>query len=139
MASFVLLSTGMGNTAKKILIADTSESFRASLRSFLQSLGHEVCEATNGSEVVNKISQDRPDLIMVDVQLANVNGDEIAVYLKRNMATRNIPLVISAGWTTACNIESRISRAITAGAEEILYKPFQLPMLRNILRTYLFA
>ena len=129
----------MGNATKRILIVDTNDSFRASLRAFLQSLGHEVTEITSGAEVIERVSSSRPDLIMMDVQLPDINGDEIAVQLKRNMATRSIPLVISTGWTTACNVESRISRALTAGAEEILYKPFQMPMLRNILRSYLFA
>jgi response regulator of citrate/malate metabolism len=38
-----------------------------------------------------------------------------------------------------CNVEERIQRAVNAGAEEVLYKPFQFPMLRDVLRTYLFA
>lgn len=135
----MLIGFVMENKAKKILIADTNETFRASLRVFLQGLGHEVREATNGDEIICTIAADRPDLILMDVQLPGMNGDEIAVQLKRNMATRNIPLLISAAWSTACNIEARISRALTAGAEEILYKPFQLPMLRNVLRSYLFA
>jgi response regulator of citrate/malate metabolism len=45
--------------------------------------------------------------------------------------------VINTGWTTACNIEDRIDRARNAGAVEILYKPLQFPMLRDVLRTYL--
>jgi response regulator of citrate/malate metabolism len=55
------------------------------------------------------------------------------------MSTRNIPVIINTGWTTACNVEERIHRALIAGAAEILYKPFQLPMLRDVLRTYLVA
>jgi CheY-like chemotaxis protein len=55
------------------------------------------------------------------------------------MSTRNIPVVINTGWTMDCNVEERISRALNAGAVEVLYKPFQLPMLRDVLRTYLFA
>jgi response regulator of citrate/malate metabolism len=48
-------------------------------------------------------------------------------------------VIINSGWTTACNVEERIHRALNAGAEEILYRPLQFPTLRNVLRTYLFA
>ena len=68
-----------------------------------------------------------------------MNGDEVTARLKANSSTRNIPVVIHTGWTTACNVEDRINRALNAGAAEILYKPFQLPMLRDVLRTYLLA
>jgi two-component system cell cycle response regulator DivK len=80
-----------------------------------------------------------PDLILMDVRLPGMNGDEVTARLKKNMSTRNIPVVINTGWTMDCNVEERISRALNAGAVEVLYKPFQLPMLRDVLRTYLFA
>ncbi|HEY7713103.1 MAG TPA: response regulator [Candidatus Binatia bacterium] len=129
----------MANSARKILIVDSNDGFRESLRKFIQSLGHEVFEATNGLEGIDKASTLHPDLIMMDVRLPDVNGDEVTVRLKRNMSTRNIPVIINTGWTTACNVEERIHRALIAGAAEILYKPFQLPMLRDVLRTYLVA
>ena len=135
----MLLPPSMRNTAKKILIVDSNDSFRESLRAFIQSLGHEVFEADTGPEAIEKVSSIHPDLIIMDVQLPGMNGDEVTARLKRNMSTRNIPVIINSGWTTACNVEERIHRALTSGAEEILYKPFQLPMLRDVLRTYLFA
>jgi CheY-like chemotaxis protein len=67
-----------------------------------------------------------------------MNGDEATARLKAKMSTRNIPILINTGWTTACNIEERANRALLAGAAEILYKPFHLSMLRDVLRTYLF-
>jgi CheY-like chemotaxis protein len=76
---------------------------------------------------------------MMDMRLPELNGDEVTVRLKANRFTRNIPVIISTGWTTACNIEQRIDRALNAGAAEILYRPFQLPMLRDVLRTHLLA
>lgn len=48
-------------------------------------------------------------------------------------------MVINTGWTTACNVDERADRALNAGAAEILYKPFYLPMLRDVLRSYLLA
>jgi len=76
---------------------------------------------------------------MMDIRLPGLNGDEVTVRLKRNMSTRNIPLVLNSGWTTDCNVEERANRALNAGAAEILYRPFQLPLLRDVLRSHLLA
>lgn len=129
----------MRNTTRKILIVDGDDAFRESLAAFIKSLGHEVFEAATGLDAMEKASSTNPDLIIMDVYLPGMNGDEVTKRLKANMSTQNIPVVINSGWTTACNIEERISRALRAGAAEVLYKPFQLPMLRDVLRTYLLA
>jgi CheY-like chemotaxis protein len=129
----------MRNTAKKILIVDENDACRESLGASIKGLGYEVFEAATGPEALDKASTMHPDLIMMDLRLPGMNGDEATARLKRNVATQNIPVVISTAWTTACNIGDRVNRALEAGAEEILYKPFQLPMLRDVLRTYLLA
>jgi len=139
VAPFVLLALSMWNTTKKILIVDGNGAFRESLRIFITSLGHEVFEAATGPEAIEITSSIHPDLIIMDVHLPEMNGDEVTARLKANRVTRNIPVVIDSGWTTACNVEERISRALNAGAAEVLYKPFQFPMLRDVLRTYLMA
>ena len=76
---------------------------------------------------------------MMDLHLPGMNGDEATARLKRNVSTRHIPVVINTSWITACNVGDRADRALEAGAEEILYKPFHLTMLRDVLRTYLLA
>lgn len=139
LASLVLQPPYMQTTAKKILIVDSNDAFRESLRQFITGLGHEVFEAATGQEAIEKACNIHPELIMMDVRLPGMNGDEVTARLKRNMSTRHIPVVINAAWSMACNVEERIHRALNAGAAEILYKPFQFPMLRDVLRTYLLA
>ena len=129
----------MQHTAKKILIVDNNDSCRESLGAFIKGLGYEVFEAATGLEAIDRASSIRPNLIMMDLSLPGMNGDEATTRLKRNASTRHIPVVINTSWTTTCNVEDRANRALDAGAEEILYKPFHLPMLRDVLRTYLFA
>jgi CheY-like chemotaxis protein len=125
------------STSKKILIVDGSSINRESLSEFFTSLGHDVAEAQTGLEALEKASTLQPDLIMMAVCLPGLNGDEVTVKLKRNISTRRIPIVISTGWTTEFNSEERIMRAVNAGAAQILYKPFQLPVLRDVLRTHM--
>jgi CheY-like chemotaxis protein len=129
----------MSGKTKKILIVDSNDRFRESLRVFIKTLGHEVLEAVTGFEAIAATTTFHPDLIIMDVQLPGMNGDEVTKRLKANSATRNIPVVIDSGWTTAFNVEEHISRALNAGAAEVLYKPFQLTMLRDVMRTYLLA
>jgi CheY-like chemotaxis protein len=129
----------MGNTAKKILIVDGNDTSREALRGVIKGLGHEVFEAVTGPEAIDRAATIHPDLIMMELRLPEMNGDEATKRLKSNLSTRSIPVVINTGWTTACNVEGRADRAMLAGAAEILYKPFYLPMLRDVLRTYLFA
>jgi two-component system, sensor histidine kinase len=129
----------MSNKTKKILIVDSNDTFRESLCVFIKGLGHEVFEATTGHEAIAVASSVQPGLIIMDVQLPGINGDEVTKRLKANSATRKIPVVIDSGWTTACNVEEHISRALNAGAAEVLYKPFQFPMLRDVMRTYWLA
>ncbi len=135
----MLLLPFMRNASKKILLVDSDETFRQSLSKFIKGLGHEVFEGTTGPEAVEKAASIRPDLIIMEVRLPEMNGDEVTRRLKANRLTRNIPVVINTGWTTACNVEERINRALNAGADEVLYKPFQLPTLRDVLRAYLMA
>jgi CheY-like chemotaxis protein len=127
----------MRERSKKILIVDSDNAFRESVRTFIKTLGHEVFEATTGPEAIEKAFSIRPDLIMMDIRLPGLNGDDVTARLKTNRSTRNIPVVINTGWTTACNVEERVNRALLAGAAEILYRPFQFPTLRSVLRTYL--
>lgn len=129
----------MQNTAKRVLIVDSDESYRESLRRFITGLGHEVFEAATGQEALDKTSSIHPDLIMMDVRLPGMSGDEVTTCLKKDLSTRKIPVIINTGWTMTCNVEESINRALNAGAEEILYRPFHLTMLRDVLRTYLLA
>jgi CheY-like chemotaxis protein len=127
----------MANRTKKILIVDNNDAWRDTLGGFIKGLGHEVFEAATGLEAVDRASSLRPDLIMMDLSLPEMNGDEATVRLKRNASTRNIPVVINTSWSMSCNVGDRADRALDAGAEEILYKPFHLTALREVLRTYL--
>jgi CheY-like chemotaxis protein len=127
----------MTTAPKKVLIVDDNANNRESLREVFTTLGHDVVEAHTGSEALEKASSLQPDLIMMAVRLPGLNGDEVTAKLKRNLSTRRIPIVLNTGWSTEFNSEERIARAVNAGAAEVLYRPFQLPVLRDVLRTHM--
>src|SRR5262249_22051439 len=129
----------MRNTAKKILIADENDACRESLGVSIKSLGYEVLEAATGPEAIEKASSLHPNLIMLELRFRGMNGDETTGRLKKKLSPRNMPGLIAPPCTPACNVGDRVDRALEAGAEEILYKPFHSTMLRDVLRTYLLA
>ncbi len=126
LASFVRLLRCMWNTVKKILIVDSNERLsRIDAEHLSKVWATKSSKQLRVLDALEKASSLHPDLIIMDVRLAGMNGDEVTARLKKNMSTRNIPVVINTGWTIDCNVEERISRALNAGAVEVLYKPFQ--------------
>lgn len=133
----MLLRPYMPNTAKKVLIVDYNEASREFLGEFIKRLGYEVFEAITGQEAIDRACTLQPDLIIMELRLPGIHGDEVTARLKGNVATQNIPVVINTAWSTTCHIGDGVARALEAGAAEILYKPFELAMLRDVLRSYL--
>ncbi len=74
-----------------------------------------------------------PDLIMMDIGLPGIAGDEATACLKANPATQEIPVIINTAFATG----PQTKRALDAGAAEILHKPFPLAMLCDVLSKYL--
>src|SRR5437773_11501953 len=114
----------MRSTTKKILIVDENDACRDSLGVSLEGLGYEVLEAATGLEAIDKASSLHPDLIMIDLRLPGMNGDEATACIKRNLSTRNIPVVISTGWTTDCNVRDFVDRVLDAGPAENSYNRY---------------
>ena len=106
---------------------------RELLEKLVNCFGYDVIKAGSGTEAIIQASEKHPDLILMDIYLPEMTGDEITARLKANPATRDIPVII----TTAFQERDVTNRALHAGAAEILPKPFSLTMLRRILDRYL--
>src|SRR5262245_40397741 len=79
-----------------VLIVDDHPSFRATAKRLLQSEGFDVVgEAENGAEAVRKANELGPDLVLLDVQLPDLNGFEVASLLRRNGSSPDVVLVSS--------------------------------------------
>lgn len=103
----------------KILIVD-DEPFNVDyLEQELEDLGYETVSAGNGKEAVNRVANEPPDLILLDVMMPVMDGFTVCRILKGNEQTRLIPIVIM---TALDGIEDRI-KGIEAGADDFLTKP----------------
>lgn len=81
-------------TTKHILIVDDDTHIRELLQQELTQAGYQVQEARDGVEAIHQVRCHRPDLIILDVMMPEVNGFDVAAALKNNPTTANIPIII---------------------------------------------
>ena len=120
---------------KKILIVEDNNDWRDLLAQFISLFGYDAIQANSGREAIGKAFEMHPDLILMDMYLPDIAGDEITARLKANPATRGIPVII----TTALLERTTRNHALHAGAAQILEKPFGMPTLREVLDRHLRA
>lgn len=81
----------------RILIIDDSRLIQSGIRRALAKAGHEVTVASDGNEGLNAARQTLPDLILLDMMLPGVSGTEVLSALKREPATKDIPVFVLTG------------------------------------------
>ncbi len=101
----------------RILVVDDDWDCSVSLAFCLSSLGHEVTAAADGAEAVKAATADRPDVIIMDVQMPNMNGDQAARVLRERGFTAPI-LALTGNATDAVR-----ARCLAAGCDAVLEKP----------------
>ena len=105
---------------KSILICDDAAFMRMMIKDILVKDGYNVVgEAANGAEGVEKYSQLKPDLVMMDITMPEMNGIEALKKIKEGDSTANV-IMCSAMGQQAMVIES-----IQSGAKDFIVKPFQ--------------
>lgn len=119
---------------KKILIIEDDKFLLKLYSDKLRRADFEVAESVTGEEALNKISADRPDLIILDLILPKRSGFEILTELKLNPKTKNIPVII----LTNLGQESDIKRGLEMGAADYLVKTdFSMNKLPQLVKEKL--
>lgn len=121
-------------TRPVILVVDDFAPNVELLEALLVSTGYDVLMAYSGEEALVSALQDQPDLILLDVMMPGMNGFEVCERLKKDEATRLIPIVLL---TALDQVEDKV-RGLDAGADDFLTKPFNkvelMARVRSLLR-----
>ncbi|MGK7876896.1 MAG: PleD family two-component system response regulator [Xenococcaceae cyanobacterium] len=113
----------------KVLVAEDNSSERDLISNYLREDGYNVVNAKDGKEALNKISEEKPDVVLTDLVMPEMNGLELCRSLKKNPVTHNLPIVV-------CTVRnSDIDRlwVMRQGVDVYLVKPFtQKEILRAV-------
>ena len=118
---------------KEILVVEDNSAIRQLIVLRLKELGYEVFEAETGLSAFRQARATSPDLILMDLGMPVIDGEEVMAWLKTHLVTRHIPIIV----TTAFLFGPSVDRAIAAGAAEVIYKPFNFDALHTTLQRHL--
>lgn len=107
----------MSETGQRILVVDDESPIRRYLRAALSAQGFSIYEAANGEEALNAVIADRPDIIILDLGLPDIDGIEVTRRLREWSQT---PIII----LSVREAEQDKIAALDAGADDYLTKPF---------------
>ena len=124
------VETGM---SKRILVVEDQEDNRQIIRDMLAATDYEITEAENGEEALAAIAKQRPDLILMDIQLPVMDGYEATRRIKADPALRSIPIIA----VTSYALSGEEKKARAAGCDEYVPKPYSPRQLLAKIRQYL--
>ena len=115
-----ILESKINRSDYKILVVDDVVSNVLLLKTLLASEKFQICTASNGYECIEKTKSERPDLILLDVMMPELDGFDTATILKKDSETSDIPII----FITAFNTPSHLVRGFQVGASDFITKPF---------------
>jgi two-component system cell cycle response regulator DivK len=116
-----------------ILSAEDDGANRKIIRDLFGKRGYRVIEATNGEQVVVLAKREKPDLILMDIQLPKLSGYDAARAIKANHQLRHIPIIA----VTSYALSGDDRKAREAGCDDYVTKPFSPFLLLEKVETYL--
>ncbi len=118
--------------AKTVLIVDDEADLVKVTMFRLKSLGYDVITGASGKEALGLIKEKRPDLVLLDLRLPEIDGIDVCKAVKADAALKDIPIVMFTASTTQVSQQAK-----EAGADGLLVKPFELGQLTEILDKFL--
>jgi K+-sensing histidine kinase KdpD/DNA-binding response OmpR family regulator len=108
--------------ASTILIVDDDDSIRSLLHQELADAGYLIDEAGNGKEALQRVRLNRPDLIILDIMMPEMNGFDVAAVLKNDPDTMEIPIIV-------LSVVQDKARGFKIGVDRYLTKPIDTGLL----------
>lgn len=123
----------MSDRPPLVLVADDDPDIRSLVTLRLERSGYEVIAAGDGEQALAAALERAPDLALLDVMMPKLDGYEVTERLRREEATRHLPVIL----LTARVQETDIARGVEAGADDYVKKPFSTTELRDRVQAVL--
>ena len=119
---------------KKLFLVEDDENFREILKLNLQSKGFECLTAKDGLVALEMIKEAMPDLVILDLKLPKLSGEEVCKKIKLDQATSAIPVIMLTGKSSI--VDKVIGRVI--GADCYLNKPCEIKILLENINNLIY-
>jgi two-component system, cell cycle response regulator DivK len=118
---------------KRILVVEDQEDLRGVLRTLLTGSGYEMLEAADGQVGVAKAKSERPDLILMDIQMPMLDGYGATRQIKADRNLASTPIIAVSSYAMKGDEE----RARASGCDHYVTKPYSPVQLLKLIRSYL--
>ena len=118
---------------KKVLVVDDNEASMHLVRFILEKAGDEVIEARNGSEGIELAAQEKPDLILMDIQLPDIDGLELTKRIRASEPDASMPIIALTSYAMVGDEK----KALAAGCTGYISKPINVKTFIAEIGKYL--
>jgi len=119
--------------SKRILVVEDQEDNMQIVRDLLTNAGYDLMEAVNGPDALAAVAKQRPDLILMDIQIPIIDGYEATRRIKADPALKSIPVIA----VTSHAMSGGEEKARAAGCDDFVGKPYSPRDLLAKVRQYL--
>ena len=123
----------LSDTRQKILIVDDELDALTALKRALESENYNVVEAADGLSAIEKVKAEKPDIVLLDLMMPQIDGFEVCRQLKSDPKYKHIPIIML---TAKGEINDKIE-GIEMGADDYVTKPFNLNELKARIKMIL--
>ncbi|MBI3341929.1 response regulator transcription factor [Candidatus Curtissbacteria bacterium] len=116
---------------KKVLVCEDDSGISGVIEIILTENGYEVVIVDNGRGIEKKVLGFKPDVILLDIRMPGIGGEEIIFLLKKKEETAKIPVIVVSA------LDNVASKAAKMGADGFLLKPFKIDVLLAKLKAVL--
>jgi two-component system alkaline phosphatase synthesis response regulator PhoP len=130
----------MAEGSKRVLVVDDEADAREFVRTVAEDLGYAILEATDGEEGLTVARAEIPDLIVLDVQMPKRDGYSVFSELRKDAATRQIPVIMLTGITERTGVEidgDQMGEYLGSEPEAYIDKPIEPATLSATLTRLL--
>jgi len=117
--------------AKKIMVVDDEPYIARVIKFKLEQEGYTVISANDGQSGLQKIKEEKPDMVLLDVMMPGLSGYEVCQKIKQDAELAGIPVVI----LTAKGQERDREQGLTMGASDYITKPFSPNRLLELVKN----